>query len=77
MFELILVFEEKFHLILLLKTMRSYFNKGIKLIEQKKYLKEKSFFKEVDSFRKLEENISLNKRSFLRKIIAKYHEKKY
>ena len=47
MFELILVFEEKFHLILLLKTMKSYFNKGIKLIEQKKYLEEKSFLKKL------------------------------
>ena len=44
MFELILVFEEKFHLILLLKSMKNYFNKGIKLIEQKKYLKEKKVF---------------------------------
>ena len=47
MFELILVFEEKFHLILLLKSMKSYFNKGIKLIEQKNYLKEKSFLKKL------------------------------
>ena len=52
MYELILVFEDvpKFYLILLLKSMRSYFNKGIKLFEQKKYLEAKSFFKEVDSF---------------------------
>ena len=40
MYELILVFEDvpNFYLILLLKSMRSYFNKGIKLFEQKKYL---------------------------------------
>ena len=52
MYELILVFEDvpNFYLILLLKSMRSYFNKGIKLFEQKKYLEAKSFFKEVDSF---------------------------
>lgn len=51
-FELILVFEEipNFYMILLLKSMRLYFNKGIKLYENKKYLQAKSFFKEVDSF---------------------------
>ena len=51
-FELILVFEEipNFYMILLLKLMRFYFNRGIKLYENKKYLEAKSFFKEVDSF---------------------------
>ena len=47
MFELILVFEEKFHLILIIKTMRSYFNKGIKLFNQKNISRQKIFLKKL------------------------------
>ena len=51
-YELILVFEEipELYNILLLKTMRYYFNKGIKKYETKKYVEAKNLLKEVDSF---------------------------
>jgi L1 cell adhesion molecule like protein len=51
-YELISIFKDiqEFYFILLLKTMRYYFNQGIKLFEEKKYIKSKNYFKEVDSF---------------------------
>ena len=51
-YELISVFQEipELYNILLLKTMRYYFNKGIKKYENKNYLESKNLLKEVESF---------------------------